>query len=514
MNRLRKAQSLLIALALACASAFAQSESPEGWRQRPPAPVPARPLALPVAREVKLANGLTLVLVEDHRAPLVTLAAGVPQKINWRHTVAELTTQMTLVEATADLLTEGAGEEFAGAVESLGAQVDSSAGADYAILNGVVISENAERLLALFAGALTRPKFIAREVTLYKNSRIDRLNVERQEASFLAREHFNQLVYGAHPYAFSAPTPRSVRALSRARVEQFYKAVYAPADAVVVIVGDFDAARMTATARATLGRWRVVKQPSHAGLATRVAARRQRPRRAGRIASRRDAAEAATRLAASRAEPMTSTKGARRIYLIDRPGSDQANFRIGNLALARTDADYYALLVANAILGDGTGSRLFQDIRERQGFAYDVASAVSALRTGGAFFGFAQSRNEVAAAAIKAMLEEFERLKNAEVSAEDLQSAKHYLTGLFSLSLATQGGVADELLTMKLLGLGEDYLKDYRARVEAVTAADVQRVARRYVHTDDATVVVVGDAAQLRKELAALGPVVVKGAAR
>ena len=88
----------------------------------------------------------------------------------------------------------------------------------------------------------------------------------------------------------------------------------------------------------------------------------------------------------------------RRIYLIDRPGSDQANFRIGNLGLARTDKDYYALLVANAILGDGTGSRLFQDIRERQGFAYDVASAVSALKTGGAFFGFAQSRNEVAAA--------------------------------------------------------------------------------------------------------------------
>ena len=205
---------------------------------------------------------------------------------------------------------------------------------------------------------------------------------------------------------------------------------------------------------------------------------------------------------------------ARRIYLIDRPGSDQASFRIGNLALARTDKDYYALLVANAILGDGTGSRLFQDIRERQGFAYDVASAVSALKTGGAFFGFAQSRNEVAAAAIRAMLDEFERLRNSEVSAEDLQNAKHYLSGLFSLSLATQNGIADELLTMKMLGLGEDYLKDYRARIEAVTAADVQRIARRYVHTDDATVVVVGDAAQLRKELAALGTVVTTHATR
>jgi predicted Zn-dependent peptidase len=189
MNRLRKIQSLVIVsvLALINAGAFAQGDSSESWRHRPPAPGAARSLTLPVARQIKLDNGLTLVLVEDHRAPLVTLVAGVSQKISWRNTVAELTSQMTMIEATADLLTEGAGEAFARAVESLGAQVDSNAGADYAIVSGVVIAENAERLLELFAEALTRPKFLADEVTLYKNSRIDKLNVERQEAAFVAR---------------------------------------------------------------------------------------------------------------------------------------------------------------------------------------------------------------------------------------------------------------------------------------------------------------------------------------
>jgi zinc protease len=469
-------------------------------------------LTLPVARESKLDNGLTLVLVEDHRAPLVTLVAGVAQKIAWRNTVAELTHQLTMVEATADLLTEGAGEAFARAVESLGAQIDSSAGADYAIVNGVVIAENAERLLELFAEALTKPKFLAGEVTLYKNSRIDKLNVERQEAAFLAREHFNRLVYGAHPYAFSAPTSEAVRALSRPRIERFYKAAYSPADTVVIIVGDFDAAAMQARAQATLGRWQAARPSSSKGSPKRAGTARQLHRRASRSDHQANVANATKLLAAISKPPSTvlarKEPAARRIYLIDRPGSAQANFRIGNLALARANTDYYALLVANAILGDGTGSRLFQDIREQQGFAYDVASALSALKTGGAFFGFAQSRNEVTAAAIKAMLAEFERLRNTEASAEDLQNAKHYLTGLFSLSLATQTGIADELLTMKLIGLGEDYLKNYRARIEAVTAADVQRVARQYVHTDDATIVVVGEAARLRQELAALGPVV------
>src|SRR5436853_2269464 len=257
MNRLRKIQSRVIAVTLAIVNGgpFAPSDSSESWRHKPPAPSPARALALPVAREIKLDNALTLVLVEDHRAPLVTLVAGVAQKISWRNTVAELTNQMTMIEATADLLTEGAGEAFARAVESLGAQVDSNAGADYAIVSGVVIAENAERLLGLFAEALTRPKFLADEVTLYKNSRIDKLNVERQEAAFVAREHFNRLIYGAHPYAFSAPTPEAVRALSRARIEWFYKPTYSPADTVVIVVGDFDAAAMQARAQATLGRW-------------------------------------------------------------------------------------------------------------------------------------------------------------------------------------------------------------------------------------------------------------------
>ena len=110
MNRLRRLSALVIALALGFVQASAFAPGDAAQRQRPPAPGPARPLQLPVARESRLDNGVTLVLVEDHRAPLVTLAAGVSQKINWRHTVAEITNQMTLVEATADLLTEGAGE--------------------------------------------------------------------------------------------------------------------------------------------------------------------------------------------------------------------------------------------------------------------------------------------------------------------------------------------------------------------------------------------------------------------
>ncbi|MGA9770769.1 MAG: pitrilysin family protein, partial [Blastocatellia bacterium] len=201
---------------------------------------------------------------------------------------------------------------------------------------------------------------------------------------------------------------------------------------------------------------------------------------------------------------------ARHVYLIDRPGSEQADFRVGNLAVARSDADYFPLLVANAVLGgERTGSRLFMNLREQKGYTYDVYSAVSAQKRGGTFFGGSATRTEVTLLAIQEMIVEFSRLRDEEVSAQELQNAKNYLTGSFSISLSTEGGIADEILQIRLLGLSADYLKTYRARIEAVTAIDVQRVARKYILIDRPTIVVVGDAAKLKEALPVLGPITV-----
>ena len=341
-----------------------------------------------------------------------------------------------------------------------------------------MIAENAETMIGLLADVLARPAFHSSEVALYKNNRIENLTVDRQNPAFLVREHFNRVIYGSHPYGIVAPTPEVIRAMTRSKIARFYESSYSPAASVVVIVGDFDSARMEAKAGRTLGEW---KNP--------------RAR--------------ATKLIAS----ATLRLASRRIYLIDRPGSEQADFRVGNRAIAHSDADYFPMMVANAVLGgERTGSRLFMNIREQKGYTYDVYSAVSALKQGGTFFGGSATRTEVTIPAIKEMLAEFDRLRNEEVPAQELQNAKSYLTGAFSISLSTEGGLADEILQTHLLGLGADYLKNYRARIEAVTASDVQRVARKYILTDRPAIVVVGDAAKLRKELSTLGPVAVLNA--
>lgn len=481
MRSLIKARSLIISIIIGSifagtASFAGQSGQAESWRKQAPLPGQVRPFDLPAAREVKLENGLTLVMIEDHRTPLVTMNAGVAQAISWA-SASDLTSKMALAEATGELLTEGAGprtsEQLAREVETLGGQISSSASSDYAVVSAAVISENAEAMIGLLADVLARPAFHLNEVALYKNNRIENLTLDRQNPAFLVREHFNRVIYGSHPYGIIAPTPETIRSMTRAKVARFYESSYRPAASVVVIVGDFDPTKIESKARATLGKW---KKPI---------------------------ATAAKPIASATPRP-----AARRIYLIDRPGSEQADFRVGNLAVAHSDADYFPLMVANAVLGgERTGSRLFMNIREQKGYTYDVYSAVSALKRGGTFFGGSATRTEVAIPAIKEMLAEFDRLRNEAVPVQELQNAKSYLTGAFSISLSTQGGIADEILQTRLLGLDADYLKNYRARIEAVTAGDVQRAARKYILTDRPTIVVVGDAAKLKKELSTLGPI-------
>jgi len=209
----------------------------------------------------------------------------------------------------------------------------------------------------------------------------------------------------------------------------------------------------------------------------------------------------------SKAPVETSRGTKRRVLLIDRPGSEQAEFRIGTLAVSRSDSAYFPLLVANAILGDGTSSRLFMNIRERKGYAYDVYSSVSGLRLGGSFYGGAETRTEVTSRAINEMLAEFSRLAEVKVGAEELQNAKNYLNGLFSLSLSAQGGIAERLVQEYMLDLPKDYLESYRARIQSVTAEQVQEVARKYILTDRPVIVVVGDASKLAGELRTVGQV-------
>lgn len=451
------------------------SKQTEVWRKQSPKPGPPRPFILPSVRETRLENGLTVLFIEDHRSPIVTILVGIPLTITPTGDIAELTRLMALAEATAELITEGAGsrtsEQVAREVETLGGRLSSSANDDYAEVALSVVAENAERMMDLLGDVLLRPSFPESEVTLYKRNRIQTVVVQRQDPAFLAGEQFDRIVFGTHPYAISAPTPESIDALDREKLAHFYRSNFGPGGSVAIIVGNFDAGKMEMRAREVLGGWK----------------------------------EARVRSTVQPVDPPRTA--ARRFYLVNRPGSEQADFRIGTLAVRRSHPEYFPLLVANAILGAGTGSRLFLNIREQKGYAYDVFSSVDALRLAGTFSGGAETRTQVTTRAIKEMLAEFDRLGAVKVGPLELQGAKNYLSGLFSLSLSTQGGVAERIVQTYMLDLGRDYLEAYRSRIEAVTAEQVQQAARKYILSERPIIVVVGDASKLARDLRTIGPV-------
>jgi predicted Zn-dependent peptidase len=198
--------------------------------------------------------------------------------------------------------------------------------------------------------------------------------------------------------------------------------------------------------------------------------------------------------------------------LVDRPGSVQADIHIGRLAVTRTDPDYYPLLVGNAILGGGASSRLFIDVREKQGFAYDAHSELDRRKDAGAVAAVTQVRNEVVEPAMEAVLGHLSGMAKAPVSADELSNVKNYISGTFLLSLETQASLADQLDLVKTMGLPADYLQMFTTRVRSVEPDQIQAAARKFLAPDNSAIVVVGDASKIETPLEKFGTVEVEKA--
>jgi zinc protease len=197
----------------------------------------------------------------------------------------------------------------------------------------------------------------------------------------------------------------------------------------------------------------------------------------------------------------------RQILLVDRPGSVQADIHVGRLAPTRLTSEFFPMAVGNNILGGGVSSRMFADIRERDGFAYDAHSEYVTNRDGATFSAVTQVRNEVIEPALKEVLEEMDRMANQPVSKDELANIKNYMSGLYLLRLETQEGLANQLNGMKTLGLPENYLETYVTRVRSVEPGEIQAAAKKYISSAQAAIVVVGDASKIGDALRKFGEV-------
>jgi len=352
----------------------------------------------------------------------------------------------------------------------MGAGLGTHAGADASAISASGLAEFSSGILELMADLARNASFPGDEFERERRQRLEELRIERTTPGFLASERFRRVLFGEHPYAVVAPTEEQLAGFTRDQLAEFYRVHYVPEESLFIVVGDFAADAMLAQIEKIFGSWRAPKPEAPVSPAP--------PRQSGR-----------------------------RVHLVHVPGSVQTQVLLGNLSITRRDPDWFRLILANSIFGGAFHSRLVINIREQKGYTYSPGSGVNPLRQRGYFTVRAAVRNDVAAATLTEMFYEMDRMRSLPVTAEELDSARSYLTGVFSLGVATQDGLLGQLSTVYLDQLPEGYLESYRERIRALTAADVLAAARRHFDSANAQIVLVGDRAQIGEQAALFGPV-------
>jgi zinc protease len=443
--------------------------APAVVRAQPPALAPESLVAWPKRTVATLSNGLQVVLVESRTFPKITA------QLYFRSGNAVVAHSAPgLAEMTATVVRTGTATRPSRRIEEdlrrMGAGLGTHAGADSSAISASGLAEFSSGILELIADLARNASFPEDEFERERRQRLEELKIERTTPGFLASERLRKVLFGAHPYAVVAPTEDQLAGFTRDQLAEFYRKHYVPAESVLIVVGDFSAEAMLAEIEKIFGPWKAPKPEAPA----------------------------------SPAPPLQS---GRRVHLVHLPGTVQTQVLLGNISITRRDPDWYRLILANSIFGGAFHSRLVLNIREQKGYTYSPGSGVNALRQQGYFTVRAAVRNDVVAATLTEMFYEMDRMRSVPVSAEELDSARSYLTGVFSLGVATQEGLLGQLSTVYLDQLPEGYLETYRERIRALTAADVLAAARRHFDSANAQIVVVGDRAQIGEQAVLFGPV-------
>ncbi|HEY3837703.1 MAG TPA: pitrilysin family protein [Bryobacteraceae bacterium] len=427
---------------------------------------------LPRPVEAKLDNGLTVLILENHKLPYVSMEL----VIDGAGPISEPAGQTGLASATAALMTQGTKSrsslQIAEQTDRFGAalRVSSMFGGNTALISASGLSETMDKWFPLFVDVLLNPSFPEKELKNYQQRSLVDLKRQRSSPGFLASERFNRAVYGKFPASVISATPEFLQSMTPAMLASWHTEHYVPQNAIIGIAGDVKPAEMIALLKKSLADWKRNSFESKLPESAVPAAHKQ-------------------------------------IYLVNRPDSVQTNIMIGNIAMKRNNPDYTALRVANQILGEGPASRLFIKLREEKGYTYHVGSSLHALLFAGPWTASSEVRTEVTGGSMAEFFNELNRLCTEKAPANELADAKRTIIATFALSLESPSELLTNAIEIKRYGLPADYWDTYPTKISAITADDVMRVAKKYINPENAQIVVVGDASKIKAVMEKYGPV-------
>jgi zinc protease len=437
------------------------------------APVNKEVLRVQLPRPVvtKLPNGLTLVLLEDHKLPTATFLMWIrPGQL------ADPGNLPGLASFTADMLREGTDRRsslaIASEADSLGATLGANArfGSSYTVVNASGLSDSAPQLLDLLSDIVLHPAFRPDEVASYKQREVAALEQRMANPVFLGQRALRQVLYGDGPLAVASATRDSIAQVTPEDLKRFHDQHYRPGNAILGAIGDFKTSDMRALIEKYFAAWSGAAEPAPSF--------------------------------GAKGEPQPA-----QITLVDRPESVQTYIMAATRGIGRTDPEYYALEVMNQILGGGPQARLFLDLREEHGYTYGAYSNFSAEIYPGDWLAAAAVRTPVTDGSMTQFVYEFKRMSSDLVPQSELDDARHAIVASFALALEQPARLLDNWMTVQYYDLSADYWDHYADRIAAVDAAAVQAAARRFVDLAHMQWISVGDRRQIQEALAKYGPV-------
>jgi len=434
------------------------------WRKEPPKRGTAPKISLPVPQQFKLANGLSVLLVERHNLPVITanlfLLSG---------SEANPLDKPGLAAFTAKMLEEGTRKrsslQIAADADRIGAEIVTSSTSDWSGILMRCLKQKLDGAFDLLSDLALDPAFAPEEIERVRNERLTLLLQERDNPTNIALKVFYHVAYGdKHPYGnVELGTEDSVKKIGREDLEKFWATGYTPSNAVLAITGDITKAETRALAEKYFGAWKGAAKTTPS--------------------------------------PEFHETPARIVVIVDKPGSPQTALLVGGIGVPRSSPDYVPMEVMNTILGGLVSARLNMNLREKHGYTYAAFSQFVYRRGPGPFFARTSVRADVTAPALQELLNELNGIHTNPLSADELLGAKdsmaRSLPGLFETTQQTSRSIAD----LFIYGLPLDYFNALPQKIDAIDAAEVQRMAEKHIQPGSMIIVAVGDRRRIEPEI-------------
>jgi zinc protease len=432
-----------------------------------PKPGPNPKFALPPIEKTKLSNGMDVWMVEQHELPIVSMnmvfrtgSSNEPEnKIGVSSMTSQLLDDGTATRSAADIVNQ---------LQSIGANMNSSSGWDSTNVTIQSLTRNLDKAIDIYADVIQNPAFPATEVESLRGRLLVGLRQQRSNPNAISDVVYNKVLYGTHPYGRNN-TEATLKAITRDDLVGYYGSTYRPNNATLIVVGSFDKAALKGQLEKAFGGWK------------------------GSDVSARDL---------GMAQPLEKAG----IYLVDRPNSAQSVVSIGQVGVDRMNPDYYAITVMNTILGGGFTSRINMNLREDKGYTYGARSGFVFRRGAGPFSAGGDIQTAVTKEAIAEFMKELNDIRGGRpVTQKELDYNKQSLIRRYPAGFETVGAISNQLANLVTYGLPDSYFNDYISKINAVTVADVDRVAKKYLDPSKMAIVVVGDRKVIEPGLKELG---------